>query len=185
MIDSLYPIFQKWSEKGSVYIVSDTHFEDTDCIKMSNQWVAPEVHVEFLKKHVHKCDTLIHLGDIGNPIYLDRLKCHKVLITGNHDVLSQVGSHFDEVYTGPLFIADRILLSHEPIMGLEGFCVNIHGHDHAGATRANHINLAANIYGFDKIFSLKDAIKGGMMSKIESYHRDTIDKATERKKKRK
>lgn len=30
MIDSLYPCFRYWSEKGSVYLISDTHFKDLD-----------------------------------------------------------------------------------------------------------------------------------------------------------
>lgn len=34
-----------------------------------------------------------------------------------------------EIYTCPLFIADKILLSHEPVHGLT-WCLNIHGHDH-------------------------------------------------------
>lgn len=30
MIDTLYDKFKPWSAKGSVYIISDTHFEDED-----------------------------------------------------------------------------------------------------------------------------------------------------------
>ena len=30
MIETLYKPFQKWSEKGSVYLISDTHFDDID-----------------------------------------------------------------------------------------------------------------------------------------------------------
>ena len=61
MIPTLYEPFHHWSEKGSVYILSDLHF--------------------------------------------------------------------DEIYTGPLFIAEKILLSHEPVYGLP-WCLDIHGHDH-------------------------------------------------------
>ncbi len=35
MIKSLYDCFQHWSEKGSVYIMSDPHFEDIDCKTIS------------------------------------------------------------------------------------------------------------------------------------------------------
>ena len=42
MIETLYPVFRKWSEKGSVYIVSDTHFEDSDCKLMD-----PEAHRKY------------------------------------------------------------------------------------------------------------------------------------------
>ena len=186
MIKSLYPQFQRWSATGSVWIISDTHFEDADCKLMDPLWITPQEHMIRIKEKVFKCDTLIHLGDVGNASYLDELKCYKVLISGNHDVLSKVASHFDEVYTGPLFIADRILLSHEPIFGLENFCLNIHGHQHAGphfhlnekCDKITHINLASNIYQYN-LLNLGQAIKTGLLANIENYHRLTIDYATE------
>ena len=183
MIKSLYPIFQKWSATGSVYIISDTHFDDSDCKLMDPNWITSQEHMEIIKQDVRKGDTLIHLGDVGNPDYLDELKCYKVLISGNHDILSKVASHFDEVYTGPLFIADRLILSHEPIQGLEDFAMNIHGHDHASTFRHNHINLASNVYHF-KVFNLGANIKGGLLSQIENIHRVTIDNATLKKQER-
>ena len=183
MIKSLYPIFQKWSATGSVYIISDTHFDDSDCKLMDPNWITSQEHIEIIKQDVRKGDTLIHLGDVGNPDYLDELKCYKVLITGNHDVLSKVASHFDEVYTGPLFIADRLVLSHEPIQGLEGFAMNIHGHDHASNYRHNHVNLTSNVYHF-RVFNLGASIKGGLLSRVENIHRVTIDNATLKKQER-
>lgn len=188
MIKSLYPQFQRWSSKGSVYIISDTHFDDADCKFMDPNWITPEEHMANISQVVTKNDTLIHLGDVGNPKYLDSLKCYKVLITGNHDVLSKLRDHFDEIYTGPLFIADRLLLSHEPIFGLEDICVNIHGHNHAGpwvyynedCSKVTHINLAANIEQY-RVYDLGKDIKNGLLSKVENYHRQTIDKATEKK----
>jgi len=188
MIKSLYLIFQKWSAIGSVYIISDTHFDDSDCKLMDPNWITPQEHMEIIKQDVRKGDTLIHLGDVGNPNYLDELKCYKVLISGNHDVLSKVASHFDEVYTGPLFIADRLILSHEPIQGLEGFAMNIHGHDHSPIHdkthyMPNHINLASNVYHF-RVFNLGASIKGGLLSQVENIHRITIDNATLKKQER-
>lgn len=187
MIVSLYPQFQYWSNTGSVYIISDTHFEDSDCKYMDPDWITPQEHIDIIKQKVRKSDTLIHLGDVGNGQWLEQLPaCHKVLITGNHDVLSKVSKYFDEVYTGPLFIADRILLSHEPIYGLENFCCNIHGHNHAAGDESNinHINLAANVYNY-QVFNLGKEIKNGLLSQIKNYHRITIDNATTRKQKRK
>lgn len=192
MINSLYPTFRdKWSSTGSIYIISDTHFEDADCKFMDASWPNPTLAINILKKKIHRSDTLIHLGDVGNANYIDELKCYKVLITGNHDVLSKVSNHFDEVYTGPLFIADRILLSHEPIFGLEKFCINIHGHKHDGTMyRYNedldyitHLNMASNVCNYDPI-NLGAVIKNGLLSKIPNYHRITIDTATEKKQKK-
>lgn len=184
MIKSLYKEYaERWSGTGSVYIISDTHFDDSDCKLMDPNWITPQEHMEIIKQDVRKGDTLIHLGDVGNPAYLDELKCYKVLISGNHDVLSKVASHFNEVYTGPLFIADRLILSHEPIQGLEGFAMNIHGHDHASTFRHNHINLASNVYHF-RVFNLGANIKGGLLSQVENIHRVTIDNATLKKQER-
>lgn len=183
MIKSLYPQFQRWSATGSVYIISDTHFDDDDCKLMNPNWITPAEHMEKLKKRIYKSDTLIHLGDVGNASYLDELKCYKVLLTGNHDVLSKVTSHFDEVYTGPLFIADRILLSHEPIRGMEKFALNIHGHVHNGYIVAfyenniSHINLASDVVQYEPT-NLGALIKSGYLSNIVNYHRLTIDEAT-------
>ena len=189
MINSLYEKFKPWSTTGSIYIISDTHFDDVDCKFMDSNWITPEEHMNIIKQDVRKGDTLIHLGDVGNASYLDELKCYKVLITGNHDKLSEVASHFDEVYTGPLFIADRLILSHEPIIGLEDFCCNLHGHSHQGIyyTYNNklgyftHINLASNICNYTPL-NLGKFIKEGNLSKIQNYHRITINEASERKK---
>lgn len=182
MIPSLYKTFQKWCEHGSIYIISDTHFDDEDCKFMDKNWIAPQEHMKIIKQDVHKSDTLIHLGDVGNPAYLDELKCYKVLITGNHDKMGIVASHFDEAYTGPLFIADRLLLSHEPIIGMEDFCCNIHGHIHSpNKYLPHHINLASNVCKY-RVFNLGVAIKGGLLSQIPNYHRITIDLASEREK---
>ena len=185
MIATLYKCFQHWSAKGSVYIISDTHFDDTDCKLMDPDWITPEEQVAKLKKKAHKNDTLIHLGDVGDPKYMDALKCHKVLIMGNHDQSkTKFEAHFDEIFDGPVFIAEKILLSHEPVTGLD-WCMNIHGHDHADAfpKDGRHVNLAANVCGY-KPFDLGREIKHGLLGGIESIHRQTINRATERKKDR-
>ena len=189
MIESLYAPFKHWSEKGSVYIISDTHFDDSDCKLMDKKWIPAEEQFQILKSICHKCDTLIHLGDVGNPEYLKFLKCRKVLICGNHDSIGEYRDYFDEIYTGPLMISPKILLSHEPIPGLI-WCVNIHGHDHSGIMRyedsygAPHLNLAANVCDYTPV-SLGNEIKNGLTSKTKDIHRITIDKAIIRSAKRK
>lgn len=84
MIKSLYPCFQHWSEKGSVYLISDTHFNDKDRIFMGYN-IDEREQYNILKKILTKNDTLVHLGDVGNPDWLHSLPCYKVLIMGNHD----------------------------------------------------------------------------------------------------
>ena len=38
MISTLYEPFRHWSEKGSVYILSDLHFDDSDCKLMDEKY---------------------------------------------------------------------------------------------------------------------------------------------------
>ena len=186
MIKTLYPKFRSWSNTGSIFIISDTHFDDADCKLMDTNWISVSEQQEILRNTIHRNDTLIHLGDVGNIKQLEQTwnkgkKPYSVLIMGNHDeTASKFKDFFDEIYTGPLFIAEKILLSHEPID--LSFCLNIHGHNHAGKQfpDKNHINLATNVCGY-KPMNLKSIIELGYLSKINSIHRETIDNATKRK----
>lgn len=226
MIKMLYEPFQKWCENGNIYIISDTHFDDPDTKLMDPGWIAPEDHIRIINSVVHKNDTLIHLGDVGDPKYMSEIKAHKVLIMGNHDETAtkfqkknefigldeysaieikdmlkkgeiesvayefhkpfirgyRSNGLFDEIYKGPLMIAEKILLSHEPVE--TNWCLNIHGHDHNGSISSDkyHLNLAANVVGF-KVFDLGKAIKDGLVSDIDSLHRIVIDNAANKEKK--
>lgn len=183
MIATLYPCFRRWSEKGSVYIISDTHFEDDDCKLMDPNWITPDQHIEIIKKFAHKSDTLIHLGDVGNPEWMKQIKAHKVLVMGNHDqTATKFEPYFDEIFTGPVMIAEKLILSHEPIENID-WAFNIHGHDHNRQSKGDryHMNLAANVVEF-RVFSLGDIIKSGSLSPVKSLHRDTIDTATAKSK---
>lgn len=239
MIPTLYKTFQRWSDKGSVYIISDPHFDDTDCKLMNPAWPPAEWYVNNINKKITKNDTLVCLGDVGNIDWVRKIKAgYKVLVTGNHDhnnsyyqrsvyteyydasdyeskgvligllknaypyhaftIQETTWSYryevtidnklFDEVYNGPLFIADRLLLSHEPVNGLE-FCVNIHGHVHSGQYEyiddhgCYHINLAADVVDWG-LFDLGKEIKDGLLSGTHNIHRFTIDGAVDRKNKR-
>ena len=230
MIKTLYPCFQHWSRNGSVYIISDTHFDDADRDLMGYD-ISEQEQIKILKKYCHKGDTLIHLGDVGNPSYLSDIKCYKVLIMGNHDQSASkfqwkeniidldgktqkeinmmfktkqinhvsyefhvpfVRGHksnnlFNEIYTGPLMISDKLILSHEPLcleLGVTRtpIAFNIHGHDHSGEYYNDncHLNLAQNVWGYIPL-NLKEFINDGILKHISSIHRATIDKAINRK----
>jgi len=187
MIKSLYKKFQPWTERGSLYFFSDPHFDDDDCLYMNPNWIKPEEQIEIINKIVTRNDYLVLLGDIGNEKRLADIKCkHIILLTGNHDKGCAIYEPYcEEVYDGPLFIADRILLSHEPINGLENMCVNIHGHCHASPNGMfgdyGHVNVCADVCGYTP-YSLKDMIiKDKILVNAINYHRFTIDKATENK----
>ena len=94
---------------------------------------------------------------------------------------------FDEVYTGALVIGEKLILSHEPVD--IPWLFNIHGHDHAGTGRKNHLNCCIDAhkkqFGLEwEPINMNQIMKTGLLSKTESIHRLTIDEATERKKKR-
>ena len=88
---------------------------------------------------------------------------------------------FDEVYEGLLMIAEKLILSHEPVDVPWAF--NIHGHDHVGHKRKNHMNVCADVIGYVPV-NMNQFMKSGALAHVETIHRDTIDKATERKRKR-
>ncbi len=183
MIKSLYPPFRCWSEKGTIWIYSDTHFADTD-LPLAFGRPADSDHIKKLNSFVGKNDTLILLGDVGDPAVAAKLKGYKVLLTGNHDKgITNYETVFDEVYGGPLFISDKLLLSHEPID--YPFAVNIHGHDHNNSGRdEQHINVCSDVCGYEPL-NLNKFIKNGGLSVVQSIHRRTIDMALELKKNKK
>lgn len=211
MIPTLYEPFKKWSKSGSVWIISDTHFGDDDCKLMDINWLDPQEHINLIKKYVHKNDTLIHLGDVGDTNWIKQIKAYKVLIMGNHDSGASNYTHkyirsdfdgyaefesnglFNEVYTGPVFIAEKLLLSHEPIVSSDGLWYNIHGHDHNAdnykpfankdgfADLWNELNLASNVVNY-KPYNLGAGIKNGLLSCVDGIHRKTIDDATNKHK---
>ena len=185
MIKTLYPCFQSWTEKGSIYLISDTHFNDDDRFLMGYNISTPE-QFYILKNACHKNDTLIHLGDVGNPEWMQYIKSHKVLIMGNHDT-GETKKYFDEVYTGPLMISNKLILSHEPLcleLGISRtpIAFNIHGHDHSGEYYDDdyHLNIAQNVWGYEPL-NLKEFINNGILKHITFIHRVAIDKAINRK----
>lgn len=88
---------------------------------------------------------------------------------------------FDEVYEGALIVGEKLILSHEPVE--IPWLYNIHGHNHVGLKRKNHLNVCSDVIGYEPI-NLTQKLKSGLMSAITTIHRATIDSATERKAKR-
>lgn len=90
---------------------------------------------------------------------------------------------FDEVYTGPLMIGEKIFLSHEPVN--IPFALNIHGHDHSGWNHKDwaHLNVCSDVIGYTPI-NLNQILKNGATSHVQSIHRQTINDATKNAKKR-
>lgn len=234
-IAGLYKIFDHWHQEGTLWIVSDFHFDDEDLeLGIRNRPSAAEI-VQRINAKCGRKDTLICLGDVGDVEYVKLLRAkRKILICGNHDagrtnyerqivskkfpmdefqkaealeemkklypncrysveeswefrspfncwVVYADNMLFDEVYEGPLMIAEKLILSHEPVE--VPWAYNIHGHDHQGHKRKNHTNVCVDVTGYQPI-NMNQFMKSGAMAHVETIHRDTIDKATVRKQKR-
>ena len=188
MIETLYPKFREWTKTGSLYLISDPHFDDVDRYFMRYK-ISEQEQIEMLKKRCHKVDTLVCLGDVGNPEYFKELKCYKVLVMGNHDeTATKFEPYFDEIYTGPLWVAEKLVLSHEPLCLESGItrkpiAFNIHGHDHSGEYYNDdyHLNICQNVFGYEPL-SLKEFIKDGHLKRIKSLHREIVDNEKKKKK---
>lgn len=91
---------------------------------------------------------------------------------------------FDEVYTGPLMIGEKLILSHESLPMIP-WVFNIHGHVHDVKAKngPRHLNCCAEAINFTPV-NFNQFMKQGHLAHIESIHRTTIDTATKRKQKR-
>ena len=184
MIACLYTPFKKWSEKGTVWLYSDPHFNsDNDLLIPFPNRPTAEEQIKMINSKVGRCDTLIVLGDIGDIEMMKKVRGHKILIKGNHDAgLSNYEDVFEEVYGGPLMISDKIILSHEPLD--IDWAFNIHGHTHMlTKKRRGHLCVCSDVINYTPI-NFNQFVKSGRLGEVETIHRSTIDSATERKKKR-
>lgn len=183
-LSGVYKIFnERWCNQ-TVWIISDTHFGDEDLRAGIPGRPSDAEIVKMINSKVGRKDTLICLGDVGDIEFAKQLRGYKVLICGNHDAGKTIYEDvFDEVYSGPLMIGEKLILSHEPLENMS-WCMNLHGHVHnkKSKTDNNHINCCLDVIDYKPI-NLNQMLKQGIASKIISIHRKTIDKATIRKKK--
>ena len=183
MIEGLYKPFKHWTEKNAVWLISDTHFGEQDLMTAFPKRPHPDELVKIINQKVGKNGTLIHLGDVGDCEWAKRLKGYKILIKGNHEAgLSNYDEVFDEVYEGPLIISPRIILSHEPLN--ISWMYNIHGHSHAGPHYTyGHCNICMDAANYE-ILNLNQFIKSGKLKECQDIHRQIINDATKRARKR-
>lgn len=199
----------RWYRGGRIYFYSDPHFSDPEMVYLRKNYIGDDEQVRRINSKIGKNDTLIILGDIGNPEWIKKIRGYKVLIKGNHDggnsnyqrvVCPQDNHLFDEVYEGELQIGPNIKLSHEPIPVLSCY-INIHGHDHSNlskdliidfndsepriieASDKHHFNMCAEHIDYTPV-SLDEIIKSVKLKDYLDIHRITIDKAIKRKESR-
>lgn len=185
-LPGVYPTFlDRWKNLQTAHIISDTHFGDEELRGGIPHRPTDDELVKLINSKVGKNDLLIHLGDVGDINQMAKIKGYKVLICGNHDLgATRYLEVFDEVYTGPVMLGEKLILSHERLN--VDWAFNIHGHDHfpRNSKDSTHKNVCCDVINYVPI-NLNKELKKGLTSKIISIHRDTIDKATKRSKKSK
>lgn len=135
------------------YLIGDLHFGEQGMFNRtySKTFDSKEEYIESLVKNynsiVTKNHTVLFLGDLGRGEqlreYIPKMNGRKILILGNHDNYAKrfYNDLFDEVYDHPLFLTNRIVVSHEPIP-VEPGVLNIHGHTHMVRLKSEqHINI--------------------------------------------
>lgn len=128
----------------NVFFVSDTHFGHAGLVNgnllprrpFSSVEEMDETMIERWNEVVRPQDKVYHLGDVTMakkriPV-VKRLRGHKTLILGNHDIYSAAEylPYFDNLRAARVF--DGFIATHIPIhsSSLERFEFNLHGHTH-------------------------------------------------------
>ena len=177
------PFMKRWENFQTAWIISDLHFNEMDLKRAFPNRPTDDELVRRINAKVGRKDILFVLGDCGDLEYVKKLRGYKVLIMGNHDTgATKYEEVFDEVYEGALIIGEKIILSHEPVQIPWAF--NFHGHNHAQKKNApNHMNVCADVIDYEPAH-LNSLLNGGIASKVYTIHRETVDNATDRKRKR-
>lgn len=180
MLPGFYDLFnERWGQFQTAHIISDLHFNEDDLKKAFPNRPSDEELVKSVNSKVGRKDILFILGDCGDLEYVKQLRGYKVLIMGNHDCGStKYKEVFDEVYEGALIVGEKLILSHEPIPGID-WAMNLHGHNHNGSKKKDpyHFNVCADVINYTPI-NFNQWLKNGPTARIKTIHRETIDKAT-------
>lgn len=109
------------------------------------------------RKITSENDIILILGDMGRAEAIadvvPKLRGRKWLILGNHDNYpnSFYEKYFEKVFTTPIFVRDRIVISHHPIPVEDGV-INIHGHTHHVKLKSKlHFNLCPEWWAYEPI----------------------------------
>lgn len=128
-----------------LYFIGDTHFGEENVFEICNGWhkVFPflEEKDDFLinewNRVVSKDDTVIIVGDFGDPSVAANLNGKKILVMGNHDwewwnkLEKHEYEYFESVSHYPIVVKDFYMVSHEPMyVSSDGAMANIFAHVH-------------------------------------------------------
>ena len=175
---------------GYKILISGNHDVGLTNYKKTVTHEIKEIFAECVDEEKYKIDVAIERKSFHKYLY-EKYPYAKINIQERYEFHSPFhffdatidDNLFDEVYGGPLFISDKILLSHEPID--IPFGLNIHGHVHdglGGLSKDNSkYNVCSNCINYEPQ-NLSEIIKSGCLKNRDTIHRLTIDKATKKKK---
>ena len=175
---------------GYKILVSGNHDVGLTNYKKTITHEIKEIFAECVDEEKYKIDIAIERKSFHKYLY-EKYPYAKINIQERYEFHSPFhffdatidDNLFNEVYGGPLFISDKILLSHEPID--IPFGLNIHGHVHdglGGLSKDNSkYNVCSNCINYEPQ-NLSEIIKSGCLKNRDTIHRLTIDKATKKKK---
>lgn len=187
-LPGVYDIFQeKWKDYQTFFLISDTHFKEKDLEEAYPERPTAEKFVRLINSKVGRKDIICCLGDCGDLECWKKIRGYKILIAGNHDEgLTKYRDVFQEIYQGPVMLGEKLIFSHEPIVGID-WAYNVHGHNHNGpiSTDAYHLNINCDANKCYLPINFNVMLRKGLIAQVKSLHRKTIDTASVRKRKRK
>lgn len=153
----------------NMFYISDTHFGHEGIIQWERtEFKTIQEHDNYIKQKLydwayhHPKRTLWHMGDFGDAKEVEFFKmlreqfgCTFGIVKGNHDTgrnWKTVKEGFDYVSDYPLYIANRVMLSHEPVYPLPEGVVNICGHLHSATLDSEqHKVVSAKLINYQPI----------------------------------
>lgn len=84
-LPGVYDIFNERWNGQTVWIYSDTHFDDEELAAGTPGRLTSDEQVAAINAKVGRKDVFIHLGDVGNIEHIRKIRGYKILIMGNHD----------------------------------------------------------------------------------------------------
>lgn len=156
------------------YFLSDCHFRHwNDKVNFGiinferNQFQTIEEHDEYLVQMIQKLceqlnekDEVWNLGDFGSLDFLfisnliRETGAKSYFVYGNHDRqkdLAKFEKYFDKVYFYPVFLSQKLVVSHFPV-AVYPDTINIHGHTHGADLKSiNHVCASIHIINYKPI----------------------------------
>ena len=144
----------EWNGRGII------NFERTQFKTIEEHDLYIEAMIRTLCRKLKPGDEVWNLGDFGSLTKLyttDWIKAtgaKAYFLYGNHDRqsdLSQFEHYFDQVFLYPVYLSQKLVISHYPVAVFFD-TINVHGHLHgANLTPINYVNASIHVANYNPI----------------------------------